>query len=362
MRSLPDYLSSTPPPRLPSLLILAVVWGILFALDPWLDLGNLSLILLTGSVAASLWLAPVTSIIVSTASVIAFDWLFVPPRGSFHVDQSKHLMLLVTMIVVNGLIALLMELHRRTAVRANDQRLRNALLVSVSHDFRTPLSVIIGTAANLAQRSENVDDPTAKKMAGVIHTQSSRLSHIVDNVLHLVRLDANVVRLKRDWESPEEIIGTAVRLSRQWAADRTIIAAVPTGLPLLWCDAVLIVQLLENLIDNSLKYSPASEPISVSADWVENSVCFRVEDHGTGIAMDIIERIAKGFKHGEPALTAMAIEGSRTGAGIGLTLCMVIARLHDASIQLTPREGGGAVFTLFMPVRANLIAPTEQPL
>ena len=96
MRTLLDHLSQAPAPRWPALLIWSAIWLILLAADPWLDLANLSLILLTGSVAASLWLAPLSSIIVSTASVIAFNWLFVPPRGSFHVELPQHLMLLLT--------------------------------------------------------------------------------------------------------------------------------------------------------------------------------------------------------------------------------------------------------------------------
>jgi two-component system sensor histidine kinase KdpD len=357
MRTLLDYLSLSPAPRWPALLIWSAIWLILLAADPWLDLANLSLILLTGSAAASLWLPPLASIIASTASVIAFNWLFVPPRGSFHVDLPQHLMLLLTMIIVNGLIALLMELQRRAAIRSNDQRLRNTLLMSVSHDFRTPLSVIIGTAATLQARCNDLADPEAQRLTSVIHQQSSRLSHIVDNVLQLVRLDTDAVRLKEDWETPEELIGTAVQLSRQRAAGRSIVATVPPGLPLLWCDGVLIVQLLENLIDNALKYSPEREPVTVSAIRAGSSVCFSVEDHGAGVSMAVADSIAESYRHGGMAMAAMTTEGP--GTGIGLTLCQAIARLHDARLEATPCVGGGTVFNLFMPVRQNLATPLE---
>ena len=155
----------SPAPRWPALLIWAAVWVLLLAADPWLDLSNLSLLLLTGSAAASLFLSPAWSITASTLSVIAFNWLFVPPRGSFHVDLPQHLLLLLSMVVVNGLIALLMALQRRATERSYDQRVRTALLTSLSHDFRTPLATIMGAASTLRQRFEQLSDAQKRQQS-----------------------------------------------------------------------------------------------------------------------------------------------------------------------------------------------------
>lgn len=357
MQRLLDHLTTTGAPRWPALLIWAAVWLLLLALDPWVDLATLSLLLLAGSVAASLWLSPLPSVAASTVAVIAFNWLFVSPRGSFHVDRPQDLLMLVTMAAVNGLIALLMDLQRRAAIRSNDQRIRNTLLMSVSHDFRTPLSVIIATAGRLRQ-CEAGTDASSLQMVETIHAQASRLNHIVDNVLQLVKLDADAVRLRQDWESAQELVGNAVQLSRQRAPTRVISASVGSGLPLLWCDAVLVVQLLENLIDNALKYSPDDQPVDVSAQYVGRSVCFSVEDRGPGIAIGVADQIAENFRHGGASWAALATDGP--GSGIGLALCQQIARLHDGRLEITPRDGGGSTFSFFMPLRENLALPAEQ--
>lgn len=360
MRNLIDQLSKVPLPRWPAPLIWASIWLVLLLADPWIDLANLSLILLVGSVAASLWVPPLVSIVVSTGAVIAFNWLFVPPRGSFHVDTLQHLILLLTMAIVNGLIALLMDLHRRAAIRINDQRTRNTLLMSVSHDFRTPLSVIIGQATALQERCQSLNDSGTAKMAGVIYQQSSRLSHIVDNVLQLVRLDSQAVRLNKDWESPEELIGHAVQLSRQRASGRQITAFASPDLPLLWCDAVLVIQLLENLIDNAVKYSPENESISVSTGVLDGKICFMVEDRGAGVPEAIKEHLAGSRWNLGAPLSRVASDVP--AGGIGLSLCEAIARLHGTTLKVKPRDGGGSVFMFCMPVRENLVTPAEDSL
>lgn len=339
----------SPAPRWPALLIWAAVWVLLLAADPWLDLSNLSLLLLTGSAAASLFLSPAWSITASTLSVIAFNWLFVPPRGSFHVDLPQHLLLLLSMVVVNGLIALLMALQRRATERSYDQRVRTALLTSLSHDFRTPLATIMGAASTLRQRFEQLSDAQKRQQSEVIFEQASQLSRITNNVLQLVRLDAPQVRLNSDWESAEEIVGNAVSLGRQHAPGRTITASVDSGLPLLWCDALLVVQLLENLIDNAIRYSPPDSPVDVAALRAGDSMTFTIADRGPGIATDFSEATIRST----PAHAA-------SGAGIGLSLCQLIARLHDGRLEITPRDGGGSVVHLFLPLREQRLPHLEQ--
>lgn len=357
--------ASPPQPALrwPAILIWVAVWVLLLAADPWLDLSNLSLLLLTGSVAASLFIAPIWSIAASTLSVVAFNWLFVPPRGSFHVDLPQHLLLLISMVVLNGLVALLMALQRHATERSQDQRIRTALLTSLSHDFRTPLATIIGAASSLRERFDQLSDAQKRQQADVVFTQASQLSRITDNVLQLVRLDAPQVQLHRDWEAAEEIVGNAVNLGRQHAPARTITASVAQGLPLLWCDALLVVQLLENLIDNAVRYSPGHSSVEVSAFRVGRSIVFAVADRGPGVAIDLQTTAipyAMGARGASPSLTGSEAAGKSGGAGIGLSLCRLIANLHDGRLEITPRDGGGSVAHLFLPLRDEPGAQPEQ--
>ena len=347
--------------RWPALLIWAVVWGLLFLLDPVLDLANLSMLLLLGSVAASLWLTPAYSIAASTLFVIAFNWFFIPPRGSLHVALDKHLLLLITMIVVNGLIAALMVMQRQAAIKVNDHRLRTTFLTSVAHDFRTPLATIIGNASSLQEDSRAEDNDNRQRQLSVIVEQANQLNRITNNVLQLVRLDEKALNVKKDWESAEEIIGAAVHLCRQRAAGRLIEAAVPYHLPLLWCNSLLIVQLLENLIDNAIKYSPADQPVRVTAIREGRHLAFGVTDRGAGIAPELSKTIFEAFERIEPERIQLGQleDPTARGVGIGLTLCQAIAKAHQGSIALSTQPGDGSTFTVRLPLRDNLITPRE---
>ena len=347
--------------RWPALLIWTIAWALLFLLDPLLDLANLSMLLLLGSVAASLWLTPAYSIAASTVFVVAFNWCFIPPRNSFHVALDKHLLLLVTMVVVNGLIAALMVLQRQAAIKVSNHQQRTTFLTSVSHDFRTPLSTIIGIASSLQEDFRLQGDQRHLHQMSVILEQSNQLNRITNNVLQLVRLDEKALDLKKDWESAEEIIGAAVHLCRQRVPGRTIEAGVPEKLPLLWCHSLLIVQLLENLIDNAIKYSPPDQPVRVTAVKDGKHIAFAVTDKGQGVAPELSKTIFEAFERLEPErLQLWQMQGpTARGVGIGLTLCRAITMAHEGSITLTAQPGQGSTFTVRLPIRDNLSTPRE---
>lgn len=337
----------------PAIFIWGIAWISLSWLDPYLDLANLSMVLLIGSAAASLWLTPLWSIAVSTIAIVAFNWSFVPPRGSFHVDLNQHLLLLIAMVMVNGLIAMLMVLQRRAAIRSADQKIRTTLLASISHDFRTPLATIIGSASSLHDQFLQLTDAEKLKIVDLILNQSNQLNQITNNVLQIVRLDSDQLNLRKDWESAEELVGSAVKLCRQRSPKRHIDAVVEPELPLMWCDALLIVQLLENLIENAIKYSPSNETILVTSRIQENSIIFSVADRGAGIPPELADKIFDAFQRG-------AQEG-KSGSGIGLTLCQMIATIHGGSIMMAHRDGGGSVFTCVFPIKENKISlPIEN--
>lgn len=345
----------------PALLIWTGVWGLLFFLDPLLDLANLSMLLLLGSVAASLWLTPIYSVLVSSFFVVAFNWFFVFPRFSLHVALAKDLLLLVTMAVVNGLIAALMFMNRQAAIKVNDHRLRTTFLTSVSHDFRTPLATIVGSASVLQEEFSKEGNADRVRSLAVIIEQANQLNRIANNVLQLLRLDEKFLSIKKDWESAEEIIGSAVHLCRQRAPNRMIEASVPAHLPLAWCNAVLIVQLLENLIDNALKYSPPDQSVLVKAVRDGRDLVFSVIDRGPGITPELSEMIFQAFERIEPErLQLWTLEDPTSrGVGIGLTLCQAIARVHQGTIELSESADGGSIFTVRLPLRDNLTAPGE---
>lgn len=240
--------------------------------------------------------------------------------------------------------------------QARDLATRSALLAAVAHDHRTPLATILGAASSLAEQGQRLDATQRQRLAQGIVDEAERLARLTDNTLQLARLDAPGVQLQCDWESAEELVGAALQRARRRRGDRRLKAWVEPGLPLLWCDATLLSQLLENLVDNALKYSPAEAPVEVTARRAGDALVLAVKDRGTGVPLAWRERIFEVFQRGEGQALA-----DRPGSGVGLAVCRAIARAHGGTLRLRPRGQGGSAFECELPVRAQPTLPEAAP-
>jgi two-component system sensor histidine kinase KdpD len=264
--------------------------------------------------------------------------------------------------------ALQRVLMRRDEQRARDeaqsQAVRNALLAAISHDFRTPLATIMGAASSLAEQGARLDPQQRQRLASSIVDETVQLSRLTDNTLQLARLDAPGVALRCDWESAEELVGTVLRHARRHDPARRVRARLEPGLPLLWCDALLLTQLLDNLVDNALKYSPAEAPVEVLVRRQGEHVVLAVRDRGPGIAPAWRERVFEVFRRGEPgpqgAGELAATPRARAGAGVGLAVCRAIARAHGGELRLRPRSHGGCSFECVLPLREQPLQPPSE--
>jgi two-component system sensor histidine kinase KdpD len=235
---------------------------------------------------------------------------------------------------------------RQAREEAQSHKLRNTLLAAVSHDYRTPLATILGAASALQEQAERLSVEQRRKLATSIVAEAEQLSRLTDNTLQLARLDAPGLALRLDWESAEELVGAVLRRLRERDPQRRVRARVEPGLPLLRCDAVLLVQLLDNLVDNALKHSGCETPVDIRVRQLPGSVVLAVRDRGPGVAPALRERIFEVFQRGDAS--------AARGAGVGLAVCRAIARAHGGELVLRPRGHGGASFECRLPV-------AEQP-
>lgn len=481
-------------------------WCALLLLDTRLDLASLSLILVLVSAIASLWLPVSATLLASVIALMAFNWAFVPPRGTFAIDLHQHAVLLLVMLVVNVIIAGLMvflrdqlrrshthaqaaeelrtwgdklrdtnephrllgdlyqalehlsnrpvamitlsgdllpdnssarigtanteqnealwhclrsgqplgpgtghyqelgelylplrglsmtsgaamipgiasadefpalthaqalcdqmgaalERHhiqqqeRQARDQAQAQTVRNTLLAAISHDYRTPLTTIMGAASSLDQQGDRLTDTQRQQLARSIVDEADRLHRLTNNVLQLARLDAIGGTVQGDWESAEEIIGSVMRRMRNHDLHQRLSAKLEPDLPLLWGDSLLLSQLLENLIDNSLKYSPPESPVNVLAYLDKHNLVLAVRDQGTGIAVADYERIFEVFQRGDHRQS-----GGAGGTGIGLALCRAIARAHGGELEFHA-TAAGASFECRLPLRPQPVNPESH--
>jgi len=244
--------------------------------------------------------------------------------------------------------------ERQARDQAQAQTVRNTLLAAISHDYRTPLATIMGAASSLDQQSERLSDTQRQQLARSIVDEADRLRRLTNNVLQLARLDAIGVSIQGDWESAEEIIGSVMRRMRGHDPQQRLNTKLEPDLPLLWGDSLLLSQLLENLIDNSLKYSPPESPINVSAYVDKLHLVLAVRDQGTGIAAADYEQIFEVFQRGDHRKT-----GGAGGTGIGLALCRAIARAHGGELEFHA-TAAGASFECHLPLRAQPVNPESH--
>ncbi len=231
---------------------------------------------------------------------------------------------------------------------AQGQAVRNALLAAISHDYRTPLAAIMGAASSLRELGDKLPPHQRERLAESIVAETTQLSRLTDNTLQLVRLDAPGVQLHLDWESPDELAGAATGRARKHDPERRIKVWAEPGLPLVRCDAVLFSQLLENLIDNALKYSDAPAPVELVVRKQGAHIVFAVRDSGPGIEPAWREKIFDVFQRGDWR-SGSRNSAAQRGAGVGLAVCRAIALAHGGTLVLRQRSHGGSSFECWLP-------------
>lgn len=244
--------------------------------------------------------------------------------------------------------------ERQAYELAQAQSVRNALLAAISHDYRTPLATIMGAASSLQEQDAKLDSTRRRALATRIVEEAARLARLTDNTLQLARLDTPGVELCCEWESAEELAGAALRRARARAPGRLVRARIEPGLPLLWCDAMLMSQLLENLVDNALKYSAPQAPVEIVVRREGSQINLAVRDRGPGVEPAWRARVFDVFLRGDGSVGGGAPGAGRSGAGVGLAVCRAIAVAHGGGLRLRPRAHGGSSFECTIPLR-------EQP-
>ena len=252
------------------------------------------------------------------------------------------------------------DIAQQATVQMASERLRNTLLSALSHDLRTPLAGLVGLAESL-QRSPPALSTEQQQLAAAIVERTHGMAEMVTNLLDMARIQSGEIRLRRDWQSVEELVGGALHAAQAALGLRHVQADLPAQLPLVECDAVLIQRVLVNLLENAVRYTPAGTSITVQARTVSDPagdvMAIAVRDHGPGVAPDQAERIFEKFTRGQS-------ESATPGMGLGLSICRAIVEAHGGHITVAPAPGGGALFRFTLPLRtppALDLADDEAP-
>jgi two-component system sensor histidine kinase KdpD len=236
----------------------------------------------------------------------------------------------------------LAEEARRASLRIETEQLKNALLSSVSHDLRTPLGVVTGATSALLEDDVPKDEAMRRELLVTAHEEALRLNRLVRNLLDMTRLEAGALKVQKDTQPLEEVVGSALDRMEGRLRGRKVEAKIPSDLPLIAFDAILIEQVLINLLENAIKYSPPGTEIDIDAYAGETEVDVKIADRGRGVAKADAERIFDKFFR--------VREGEGGGVGLGLTICRGIVNAHGGRIWVEERPGGGSIFHFTLPL------------
>jgi two-component system sensor histidine kinase KdpD len=280
------------------------------------------------------WSALVVAI---AAALMAFDWFFVPPYGTLAVDRPLDWGLLFAFLVMGVLGTHLFRRAKREAAAAHRSSQREALVASVSHDLRTPLTTIKALAHDLAAAGDD--------RAELIETEVDRLNVLVGDLLDLSRLNAGSLPMSIEANEAEDLLGAALQQVTGVTRDRVVSVTLDPENPLLFgrFDFTHTLRVVVNLIENALKYSPREQPVDVIVKRDGPWLAFAVADRGPGVAAEERVRIFEPFYRPE------GVPADAKGVGLGLSIARGLAEVQGGTLSYGERMGGGSVFTLRVP-------------
>ncbi len=237
------------------------------------------------------------------------------------------------------------EAHE-TQLQMDAERLRSSLLSSISHDLRTPLAVITGAASALLQPEATLAPEARRDLMETISEEAQRLNRLVRNLLDMTKIASGAIRVAKEWQPLEESVGAVLNRLDEPLAGRQVDVRLPADLPLVPIDAVLIEQVLINLLENAMKYTPKGSPIELSARVAGREVVVAVADRGPGIPAAQVDKIFEKFYR-------LPREREGSGAGLGLAICRGIVEAHGGRVWAENRDGGGTTFRFTIPIEGT---------
>jgi two-component system sensor histidine kinase KdpD len=235
----------------------------------------------------------------------------------------------------------------RARVTAETERLRAALLTSISHDLRTPLATIIGSLTSLRSYGKSYGEKTRDELVATIQAEAERLNRFIGNLLDMTRLEAGAIELKPELADIGEILGTALERAGKILASHRVKVEIDPKLPMVHVDYLLLEQVLFNLLDNAAKYAPAGSLVEVRARRDGGAALIEVIDEGPGIPPEHLEHIFDKFYR------VHAQDRQRAGTGLGLAIGRGFVEALGGTIRAGNRsDRSGAVFTIRLPIGA----------
>ncbi|MDO4811382.1 MAG: ATP-binding protein [Eubacteriales bacterium] len=295
----------------------------------------------------------VLCVISAILSVIATNFAFTYPYYSFtDLLTGQNIFSAILMLVIAIVTSSL-----NTAIRVQDEiraesekeKMRANLLRAISHDLRTPLTSIYGASSTIIENFDSLKKPQQIKLLSEVRSDSEWLIHMVENLLSVTRIDEGNIQLNKTPTVLEELIDAVLLKFRKRYPDQPVLLSIPDEFISIPMDALLIEQVLSNLLDNAIYHASGMTELSLSVHTEGRKAVFEVADNGCGVPSEKLTDLFTGYlEH----LTSPA-DGRRNNMGIGLSVCSTIVRAHGGEIWAENRKNGGAVFRFSLEMEDN---------
>ncbi len=348
-----------------SIMLMVMIWATIFAFmvdEASINNGNIfSIYMLAIIFIAFRTEKYIFSVMSSIITVLLINYFFTAPYSAFDFTLKGYPISFLTLFIIAILASVItakfkkqvnltlesqrkekeaLEEKQEVIVESEKEKMRGNLLRAISHDLRTPLTAILGSAS-VIRDSENISEETIKELADGIYNDSNWLIRMVENLLYVTRISGEGTKLKKAEEVVEEIVGEAVGRVKHKYPEADIKIKIPDELLIVPMDSMLIEQVLINLIENSLKYAEDNSRVWVDVWENDGKVYFKVSDRGKGIPESMMKNL---FNMGK----ANQDTRNSRGMGIGLCLCKSIINSHGGNIEAENNEYGGASFTFWL--------------
>jgi two-component system sensor histidine kinase KdpD len=291
------------------------------------------------------------AVVAGLSGALLFNYLIVPPPNAFSIPTADEGLFAVVLLASAVIIGTWKERTRRIERHVREltasENLRKTVLDTIAHDFKTPLTAIVGSLSSLRSEGRWLSEGDRRELIETAYEEAARLTTSVDDVLEMTRLEARSVRLRREPTQVPNVIRQAQSQVRGAIGGRPFTVTISPDVPAISADGVLVSHAVANLLANAAKYSPPEAPIDVEAHAVDGHVVIAVSDRGIGVPEAetgrIFERFYRPIREG-------SIASATTGMGLGLAIAKGIVEAHGGRIWAHPRTDGGVVVKLRLPV------------
>lgn len=345
-----------------SILSVGIVASLCLFTRDYLDYKIVGYILLVVVSVLSMFLAILPLLLSAILSALILNFFFIQPYYTFHISDAEDSLLLVLFFIIALVNAVLTHKIRRAEkilqikeIRVNTMKLYNALLDSLSHELRTPISAIMGAIDTIQSETVSISEENRQQLYSEIEKASLRLNHQVENLLNMSRLESGVIQPKMDWCDLKELIYNVLGHLKEDLQFHKVIVDVEDNLPLFKLDYGLTEQIIYNLVFNASQYTPKGAKIEIKVEYNPDvdvdynpdkimPCLIAISDDGKGFPEEEIDKVFDKFYR---------LQNSKTGGtGLGLSIVKGFVEAQNGVIELNNKEEGGSVFTIGFPALA----------